>query len=36
MRMIEDKLYTGGNDCRLRYEKGNFFFSSPVLEVFSH
>jgi len=36
MRMIDDKLYTGGNDCRVKYEKESFLFSSPVLEVYPH
>jgi len=34
MRMIDDKLYSGGNDCRVKFEKGSFIFQSPVVEIF--
>lgn len=36
MRMIDDKLFTGGNDCKVKYEKESFLFQSPVLEVYPH
>ncbi len=36
MRMIDDHLFSGGNDCKVRYEGGMFKFNAPVKEIYSH